>query len=228
MQNPNRTRWAVIGAAVAIALGAGGLATVDAAISSVERAVFVAITPCRLVDTRSTSTVGPRTQPLGAAETHVVDARGDRGDCSIPTDAIALSLNVTAVDASAPTFLTVWPDGVDRPEASSLDHRPGQPPRPSAVTTGLSGAGRFAVFNRQGVVDVIVDVTGYYGDDTSDHDDDTSARDRDLHRRHGHRHRDRRRPARAVGRGEGPDGPDGTRLPRDLGERRRHRGGCIT
>jgi hypothetical protein len=169
MHDLNRTRWAAIGAAVAIALGAGGLATVDAAISSGQRAVFVPITPCRLVDTRSTSTVGPRNQPLGAAETHVVDAHGDRGDCSIPSDAVGLSLNVTAVDASAPTFLTVWPDGADRPEASSLNPQPGQPPTPNAVSTELSGAGRFAVFNRQGVVDVIVDVNGYYSD--HDHDD---------------------------------------------------------
>lgn len=169
MQHFNRTRWAAIGAAVAITLGAGGLASVDAAVSSDDGAVFVPITPCRLVDTRGASTVGPRSRPLGAAETHVVDAHGAEGDCTIPTDAVGLSLNVTAVDASAPTFLTVWPDGDDRPEASSLNPQPGQPPTPNAVTTELSGAGRFAMFNLQGVVDVIVDVNGYYAD--HDHDD---------------------------------------------------------
>ena len=164
-----RTRWAAIGAAVAVTLGAGGLAGVGAAQPADERSIFVPITPCRLVDTRPDTTVGPRDQPLGAADTHTVAAHGTTGDCSIPTDAVALSLNVTAVGASAPTFLTVWPDGAGRPDASSLNPQPGQPPTPNAVTTELSADGRFSVFNLQGVVDVLVDVNGYYAD--HDHDD---------------------------------------------------------
>lgn len=170
-----RTRWAAIGAAVAVTLGAGGLAGVGAAQPAEDRNVFVPITPCRLVDTRPGSTVGPRDRPLGASDTHTVTARGTTGDCTIPSDAVALSLNVTAIGASAPTFLTVWPDGVDRPEASSLNPQPGQPPTPNAVTTELSSSGRFSMFNLQGVVDVLVDVNGYYT--THDHDDryDTKA-----------------------------------------------------
>lgn len=169
MQNLNRTRWAAIGAAVAITLGAGGLATVNAAVSSGERTVFVPITPCRLVDTRVASTVGPRSQPLSAGETHDVTAHGDHGGCDVPTDATALALNVTALDASAPTYLTIWAQGTTRPEASSLNPLPGQGPTPNAVTTDLSNSGRFSIYNRQGVVDVIVDVTGYYA--SHDHDD---------------------------------------------------------
>ncbi len=164
-----RTRWAALGAAVAVTLGAGGLAGVEAAQPSEERSIFVPISPCRIVDTRAGSTVGPRDQPLGAADTHRVLAHGTNGDCTIPTDAVALSLNVTAIGASAPTFLTVWPDGGDRPEASSLNPQPGAPPTPNAVTTELSASGMFSMFNLQGVVDVLVDVNGYYAD--HDHDD---------------------------------------------------------
>jgi hypothetical protein len=47
-----RTRWAAIGAAIAITLGAGGIAAVQASLSSGERAVYVPITPYRLIDTR--------------------------------------------------------------------------------------------------------------------------------------------------------------------------------
>ncbi len=164
-----RTRWAAIGAAVAVTLGAGGLAVVDATVTTGERTVFVAITPCRLVDTRPTSTVGPKSSPVGPGETHTVTAHGTTGDCTIPTDAVALSLNVTAIGASAPTFLAIWPAGATRPDASSLNPGPGQPPTPNAVTTDLSADGRFSIFNLQGSVDVLVDVNGYYAD--HNHDD---------------------------------------------------------
>lgn len=70
-------------------------------------------------------------------------------------------LNVTAVGATQPTFLTVWPDG-PLPLASSLNPVPGQPPTPNAVTTDLDAAGEFKVYNLQGNVDVIIDINGYY------------------------------------------------------------------
>jgi len=68
---------------------------------------------------------------------------------------------VTAVDASAPTFLTIWPDG-NRPLASNLNPFPGEPPTPNAVSTSLSPSGTFNIYNLAGSVDVIVDVSGYY------------------------------------------------------------------
>lgn len=122
---------------------------------------FVTMTPCRLIDTRSGEFhVGPH-ETFGSADTKTIAARGDHGDCTIPSDAVGLSLNVTALGATAPSFLTIWPDG-ERPEASSLNPVPGQPPIPNAVTTTLSGAGSFDVFNLDGAVDVIIDVNGYH------------------------------------------------------------------
>ncbi|MEM1331954.1 MAG: hypothetical protein AAGG08_00725 [Actinomycetota bacterium] len=166
-----RTRWAAIGAAVAVTLGAGTLATVDATTSSGERAVFTAITTCRLVDTRPNGEGGPRTAPLGPAEVFTVTARGAQGECSaaqLPDNAVALALNITALRATQQTFLTVWPDG-PLPNGSSLNPAVGQPPTPNAVTTDLSPTGTFNVYNDAGNVDLIVDVVGYYTD--HDHDD---------------------------------------------------------
>jgi len=74
---------------------------------------------------------------------------------------VALALNVTAIGATAPTFLTVWPGGT-RPTASSLNPVPGQPPTPNGVIAQLSTDGSFAIYNLAGDVDVIVDVVGYY------------------------------------------------------------------
>ncbi len=157
-----RTRWAAIGAAVAITLGGGGVGLVGATVDSGERTVYVPITPCRIIDTRPEFQVGPKSSPLGPAETHTVTARGSYGECMIPTEATALSMNVTAVGATLPTFLTIWATGETMPNASSLNPHPGEPPVPNAVTTDLSAGGKFHVYNLQGTVHVLADVVGYY------------------------------------------------------------------
>src|SRR5690606_29858795 len=89
--------------------------------------------------------------------------------CDLPTAAVGLALNVTATDATLATFLTVFPTGAARPNASHLNPAPGQPPMPNAVTTDLDSAGSLSVFNKQGSVHVFADVVGYYTD--HDHDD---------------------------------------------------------
>ncbi len=168
----SRSRWAAIGAAVAVSLGAGGLGL--AAATGPDGAVaFVPITPCRLIDTRpGIDTVGARATPLGKAETITLGAHGANGDCAgIPSGATGLSLNVTTTNASKPTFLTIWPADASRPTASSLNPQGGEPARPNAVTTKLSPTGQFSMYNLDGTVNVIVDVNGYYID--HDHDDRT-------------------------------------------------------
>ena len=163
-----RTRWAAIGAAVAVTLGAGGgFGLARATVSSGERTVLVPITACRLIDTRSTQ-VDSRTAPLGPGETLPLNARGTNGQCTIPNDAVALDLNVTGLNATVTTFFTIWGDG-SLPNASSLNPEPGQPPIPNAVTTDLTATGQFNVFNAFGTADLLIDITGYYVD--HDHDD---------------------------------------------------------
>jgi len=169
MSTTIRTRWAAIGAAVAITLGGGGIGLVSATQPD-GASTLIPITPCRVIDTRPDFNVGPKASPLGPGETHTVAAHGDNGDCTgIPTDAVALSMNVTAVDASAPTFLTIWATGDTQPTASSLNPTPGQPPAPNAVTTELSAGGEFDIFNLAGNVHVLADINGYYVD--HHHDD---------------------------------------------------------
>lgn len=133
--------------------------TADAA-TDAEETTFVPIEPCRLFDTRPSKQLGPHTT-FGANDTTTIQAHGANGDCTIPTDAVGLSLNVTAMGATARTNVRVWPDG-DQPRVSSLNPAPGQPPVPNAVTTGLSPTGSFNVFNKNGNLDVLVDVNGYY------------------------------------------------------------------
>jgi hypothetical protein len=120
-------------------------------------ATFVPISPCRLLDTRE-----PAWNLWGPNVTQSLSAHGANGACFIPTDAVGLSMNVTAVRPTEPTFLTAWPDDEPMPNASSLNPMPGQPPTPNAVTTELAPNGRFRVYNLQGHVHVIIDINGYY------------------------------------------------------------------
>ena len=142
----------------------------SADVTSGDRPVLVPIDTCRIADTRpAPNTVGPRTSPLGAGDTMEIDAQQSGTDCAakIPPGATALSLNVTALDATSNSFLTIWPGG-QRPEASALNPAPGQRVF-NAVTTELAADQTFQIFNNRGTVNVFVDVNGYYED--HNHDD---------------------------------------------------------
>lgn len=150
--------WFVAGVAMTVV---GAVVVADAwsvgAAPGDEDATFVPITPCRLLDTRE-----PAWNLWGPDVTQSLLAHGTNGACTIPPDAVGLSMNVTAVGPTEPTFLTIWPDDEPMPLASSLNPVPGQPPTPNAVTTELGPNGRFRVYNLQGHVDVIIDINGYH------------------------------------------------------------------
>jgi len=156
-----RTRWAAIGAAVAITLGGGGLWIAEAAGDS-DPSTFRSITPCRLADFRPSDNVGPKVSPLGPGETYTVDATGPSGNCALPASATAIVANVTAVGATQPTFVTLFPADATRPLSANLNPAPGEPPTPNLVTVGLDTDGEFSMFNRNGSVDLVIDVMGYY------------------------------------------------------------------
>jgi len=120
---------------------------------------FVPIFPCRLVDTRpGADHLGPLAT-FGPNQTQL-SPRTNSGHCpSLP--ATALELNVTAIGATEPTFITVWNDSGSRPLTSSLNPTPGEPPTTNAVTVKLYD-GHFAIYNLAGNVDLVIDVTGYY------------------------------------------------------------------
>jgi hypothetical protein len=167
-----RGRWAAIGAAVAVTIGGGAVVPfVSATSSSGTRAVVTSITPCRLFDTRpAPNTVGPRATPLGQGDTHASAGRGVVGNCNIPAGAIGLVMNVTVVDGTAGSFLTVFPsDAPTRPLASSLNWTAGQAATPNQVTSLLSADGKVSFFNNAGSVNVLVDVVGFLED--HNHDD---------------------------------------------------------
>jgi len=128
---------------------------------------FVPTAGCRVTDTRSTSTVGPRSAPLGADQTFTVTIRGANGECTdglaIPSDAVGVALNVTAVNATTSSNIRIFPaDLVDVPLLSNLNVFAGAPPTPNKVDVKLSADGKIKVYNFKGTVNLVIDIVGYY------------------------------------------------------------------
>lgn len=127
------------------------------------QSAFVPVVPCRLLDTRPSTQVGPRSTPLGPTEALPVAVWGTNGNCDIPSTATGIAMNVTAVGGTQPSFLTLWPtDAAQRPGTSNLNWVPGSAPSPNKVDVKLAANGKFSVFNVAGTVDVVADVVGYY------------------------------------------------------------------
>jgi hypothetical protein len=123
---------------------------------------FVGITPVRVLDTRGAGqTVGvPSAAPLGPNQTIDVQITGALS--GVPANATSVAINVTIdQDATLKSFLTVWPTGQTRPLASTNNAEPGFISPVSALMK-LGTNGRISVFNQQGAVNVIIDVTGYF------------------------------------------------------------------
>jgi len=162
----------VVGAAVVAALG-GGVAI--AANAPTPRQVvsppaapadFVGITPVRVLDTRSGAggPIGvPAAAKIGPASTIDVDVAGVG---TIPDNATSVAVNVTIdEDATLKSFLTIWPTGEVRPNASANNAEPGLVMANSAIFQ-LGTDGQLSVFNQLGTVNVIIDVTGYFVEDS--------------------------------------------------------------
>ncbi|MFJ6673251.1 hypothetical protein ACIQMJ_19245 [Actinosynnema sp. NPDC091369] len=122
---------------------------------------FEPVTPGRIADTRTgqgwPSALGPAT----TATLHAPEPLTG-------PDVWALATNVTAVEPTAPTYLTVWPAGfdwVDRPGTSNLNPAAGAIV-PNAVQTMLGPEYGFHVYNNSGWSNVLVDVVGMFYDAT--------------------------------------------------------------
>jgi hypothetical protein len=118
---------------------------------------FAGVSPARVWDSRSGP--GPTGQ-TGPGQVRDVVVTGMAG---VPATGVsAVVLNVTAVNPSAPTHLTVWPTGEPMPLASNLNVPAGDV-RPNLVIAKVGAGGRVSVFNYDGNVDVVADIAGWFG-----------------------------------------------------------------
>jgi hypothetical protein len=116
------------------------------------------LTPARIKDTRTShDTLGPNTT-LNVQVT---------GAGAVPASGVSAAvLNVTATGPTKQSFLTAWPTGQTQPTASNLNFSPGQTV-PNRVIVPVGTGGQVSIFNAAGNVDVVVDVSGYFTDNSS-------------------------------------------------------------
>jgi len=117
------------------------------------------VTPCRVVDTRNPSgTWGGPALSAGADRTFPIV-----GQCGIPATAVAVSVNVTVTQPTAPGFLTLSPAGAPVPLTSTINYATGQTrANNSVVKLGASGDLNARCGQSSGTTHMILDVNGYF------------------------------------------------------------------
>lgn len=124
-----------------------------------DSAITALANPARLLDTRpGQPTTDGAMSGGGLLPINGVVEVGVAGRGGISSVAKSAVLNVTAVDAVGPGFLTVYPCDRPRPATSNVNYVKGAA-IPNAVMTSLSATGSVCVFSSN-VADVIVDVAG--------------------------------------------------------------------
>ncbi len=137
---------------------------------------FYSVAPCRIVDTRNTSTP---TLTVNATASYVVNSVGPTGSysaqggsasgCNLPTDAKAVFFNFVAVNATGAGFFQAWPFGSPIPTASVLNYAnvqslnlangivlPVCDPATATCTKDLN------VQANQSAIQLVIDVVGYF------------------------------------------------------------------
>ena len=167
-----------------VAVFAAGLSlaalTPEAAAQAAGPYNYHALTPCRVVDTRWQPSDPRLTHPANGAPKLVGQATRTfvvQSICNVPTTAVAVSVNITAVGPNGPGFLTLFPTGITRPDKfSNINFVKGEPalgnggivplgtysataPYALSVYSRIAGPG---AGETGGLMDMVLDVTGYF------------------------------------------------------------------
>lgn len=118
------------------------------------------LVPARILDTRVGPGAGLTLGPGASLDLQVTGAGG------VPASgAEAVVLNVAATNTTAPSYLTIFPTGQVRPNASNLNWNAGDTVS-NRVMVRLGTAGKVTIYNNAGSTDVVVDVGGWVTDAT--------------------------------------------------------------
>lgn len=113
---------------------------------------FQAVAPQRFLDTRTSVPVGPDS----SMSFRVAGLNG------IPSNVSAVVFNLTVAQAQSFGFVTAYPSGTARPNASSVNFNGGQIV-PNSVTVPVGADGKITLFNRSSApTHLLADVSGYY------------------------------------------------------------------
>jgi hypothetical protein len=120
--------------------------------------LFRPLTPERLLDTRTG--LGGTVGPVGAGSA-IMLAVGGRGN--VPAHASAVAINLTETQATAPSYVTVYPNATGNTGVSNLNFSAGETRAVRAIVR-LDSLGNIGIYNSAGTVQVIVDVSGWFTD----------------------------------------------------------------
>jgi hypothetical protein len=126
---------------------------------------FTTVGPCRVFDTRTGTGTGSCAgsapvvkTPIAAGTFLKMKVTGVGG---VPANATAVVMNLTAVGASTPTYVTAYPDGQKRPTVSNLNvNNAGTVPNLAIVRVGVGGY--IDLYNASGRVNLLGDISGYF------------------------------------------------------------------
>jgi len=128
-------------------------------------AAHMTVEPCRVFDTRTGTGAGScagsvpvTTARVAAGNFLQVKVTGVGG---VPANATAVVVNLTAVGATMPTFVTAYPAGQVRPTVSNLNvNNASAVPNLAIVPVGLDGY--IDLYNASGTVNLLGDISGYF------------------------------------------------------------------
>jgi hypothetical protein len=118
---------------------------------------YNSLVPARMLDTRSATHIGSVATLVAGVPTDVQITGLPGGP---PAAAAAVVLNVTVTNPSAPSFLTAWPSGADRPLSSNINFSANQTV-PNMVIVKLGTSGKISLFSPTSA-DVVIDVLGWF------------------------------------------------------------------
>ena len=127
---------------------------------------FIAVTPCRIADTRGngfTGQYGPPSLVANATRSFTI-----LGQCGIPASAAAVSFNFAALNVGGTGDLRVFPAGGGVPLVSTLNYNANTPNIANAAVVPLGTGGAITVQADAVSIDLIIDTNGYYGSRTED------------------------------------------------------------
>jgi hypothetical protein len=130
----------------------------DASQPALFAGLFHPLDPVRILDTRSATGV-PTTTSVPPDGTITMTVAGAGG---APASGISAAvLNVTAADATAPGFVTIFPSDQPRPIASNLNVTAVGQNIPNLVSVALSPTGAVSLYAQAGT-HLLADLAGYY------------------------------------------------------------------
>ena len=127
---------------------------------------YEVLAPARILDTRTGLGVSSKIPAKSTVNLTVAGHGGVPATTGLlgilGSSASAVNINLTATNAGAAGFLTVYPTGSPRPGVSNLNFAPGKDIANTAITQ-LGTSGSISIYNDSTKpVDLIGDVSGYY------------------------------------------------------------------